>query len=365
MKEHLIDTQKVHAWICEIFEAAGSSANEARLTADHLVLANLSGHDSHGVGMVPRYVKSLLNDELQLNRKIELAVDAGSMIIADGGVGMGQSVAHQAMTVAIERAGQYGIALMGLRNSHHLGRVGHWAEMAIAAGMVSIHFVNANTRTPAVTPYGGSQGRFLTNPFTVGIPRANGEHLVLDFATSAIAHGKARVAMNKQVPLPEGTTIDPDGRPTTDARVLFDEPMGAIRTFAQHKGHALAMVCEMLGGAMTGGQTLKPKDWPRQWSIINNMLTIVFDPRRLGTADSFETETRDFIEWVRSARLDEIGRELGGILMPGDPERRMRKARAQQLPIDDGTMIELIDAARAVAGARGKPVTDPTSLIVG
>ncbi len=365
MKEYLIDTQKVHAWIGEIFSAAGSSVQEARLTADHLVLANLSGHDSHGVGMVPRYVKSMLNDELQLNREIEIVLDTGAMVIADGGLGMGQSVAHQAMTVAIERAGRHGIALTGLRNSHHLGRVGHWAEMAIDAGMVSIHFVNANTRTPAVTPYGGGQPRFLTNPFTVGIPRANGEPIVLDFATSSIAQGKARVALNKQVPLPEGTTIDAQGRPTTDPQVLFQEPMGAIRTFAQHKGHALAMVCEMLGAAMTGGHTLKPKDWPKQWGIVNNMLTIVFDPRKLGTSESFETETRDFIEWVRSARLDEVGRELGGILMPGDPERRMRAARAQRLPIDDGTMTELVEAAAAVGRVHGKHVTDPMTLIVG
>lgn len=363
MKEHLVATDALHAWTVEIWEKAGSSEKEARLTADHLVGANLAGHDSHGVGMVPRYVKSWRGNSLQLNRKIELAVDTGAMVVADGGMGMGQSVSHQAMLLGIERAKQHGVALLGLKHSHHLGRVGHWAEMAVAEGLVSIHFTNALNDSPMVAPHGGSQPRFLTNPFTVGIPRANGEPVVLDFATSAIAHGKARVAMNKGVPVPVGSTIDADGQPTTDASVLFNEPLGSIKTFAAHKGHALAMVVEMLGAAMIGGKTTYPGNYPGGMGIMNNMLAIIFDPAKLGTGAAFESETKNFVDWVQSARLDEVGQELGGVLLPGDPERRMRAARAAQIPIDEETMTELVQAAKTVSQASGKTVTDPTSLI--
>lgn len=363
MKEHLVDTDKLHAWTVEIWAQAGSSKEEATLTADHLVGANLAGHDSHGVGMVPRYVKSWRDNALQLNQKIGLTVDTGAMIIADGGMGMGQSVAHQAMKLGIERAKAHGVALLGLKDSHHLGRVGHWAEMAVSEGLVSIHFTNAVNNAPMVAPHGGSQPRFLTNPFTVGIPRAGGEPVVLDFATSAIAHGKARVAMNKGVPVPVGSTIDAEGRPTTDASVLFNEPLGSIKTFAAHKGHALAMVVEMLGAAMIGGKTTHPENYPKGMGIINNMMAIIFDPARLGTGVAFESETKSFVDWVQSARLDDVGRELGGVLVPGDPERRMRTARAAQIPIDEETMAELVQAARTVSDASGKPVTDPTSLI--
>lgn len=365
MKEHQIETPALQQWVQTLFECAGSSEAEASIAAHNLVLANLSGHDSHGIGLVPRYVKSFIGGELILNRKIELAVDTGPMVIADCGMGMGQSVGTQALEVGIERARQHGVALLGIRNAHHIGRIGHWAEQAIDAGMVSIHFVNATIKTPIVAPHGGAEARFLTNPFTVGIPRRDGEPLVLDFATSAIAHGKARVALNKGVGVPPGTTIDSAGEPTTDPSVLYNDPLGAIRTFAAHKGHALAIVCELLGAAMTGGRTTHPQSLPEGLGIVNNMLSIIFDPARLDTQENFESETSLFIDWVQSARLDDVGRELGGILMPGDPERRMRAARANHIPIDQGTMDELCEAAREIREASGKPVPDPSALISG
>lgn len=362
MQEFLFPTKALHSWIIELFEAAGSSKTEASLTADHLIGANLAGHDSHGIGMVPRYVKSWRGQSLQLNRTIELVVDTGAMVVADAGMGMGQSVAHQAMLVGIERAKTHGVALLGLRHAHHIGRVGHWAEMAVAEGLVAIHFTNALNDTPMVAPHGGAEPRFLTNPFTVGIPRANADPIVLDFATSSIAHGKARVAMNKGVPIPVGSAIDADGLPTTDPSVLFQDPSGAIRTFAEHKGHALAMVVELLGAAMIGGKTTYPANFPGGMGIMNNMLAIVFDPAKLGTSSAFETETREFVQWVKSAKLDAIGEQLGGVLMPGDPERRTRKARANQMPVDESTLTELIIAAQTVTGATGKPVTNPETL---
>ena len=254
MPDFTIHPDALHQWVIDLFSAAGSNATEARLAADHLVDANLTGHDSHGVGMIPKYVTALVNKKLQLNQTIEIVSDTGTMLTVDARRGLGQSVTHQAMELAIARARQHGVCVMGLRNSHHLGRVGHWAEQAIAAGMVSIHFTNANSNH-VVAPHGGIEPRFVTNPFTVGIPRSGRDPLLLDFATSAIAHGKARVAYNKKVAVPPGSLIDAAGQPTTDPAVIFESPVGALLTFAGHKGYALAMVCEMLGAALTGGDT--------------------------------------------------------------------------------------------------------------
>lgn len=266
MAEFVIHPDRLHRWMNDLWLRAGSSAREATLTADHLVGANLAGHDSHGVGMAPRYVKSWRCNELQLNQTVEVLSDQGALLTVDGRHGMGQSVTHQAMTLAIERARTHGVCVMGLRNAHHLGRVGHWAEQAVAAGLVSIHFTNAVSTVPMVAPYGGAAARFLTNPFTVGIPRPGGEPFLLDFATSAIAHGKVRVAWNKKksdptVQVPEGSLIDAKGQPTRDPNVLFEPPEGphgALQTAAAHKGYALAMVCELLGAALTGGATAAP-----------------------------------------------------------------------------------------------------------
>jgi hydroxycarboxylate dehydrogenase B len=353
MADHLLPTQALHRWMVDLWLAAGSSRDEATLTADHLIGANLAGHDSHGVGMAPRYVESWLNDELQLNQKVEIVHDAETLMTIDGRRGMGQSVAYQAMNIAIERACKLGVCVMGLKHSHHLGRVGHWAEQAVAQGMVSIHFTNAVSPSAMVAPHGGAQGRFLTNPFTVGIPRPGAEPIMLDFATSAIAHGKVRIAYNKGVKVPPGALIDGEGRPTDDPAVMFEPagaPAGSLLTFAAHKGYALAMVCELLGAALTGGETAHPANLTIKTGVWNSMLVIVFDPKRLGTSQYFEREARSFIDWVQSAPLRE---GVDAILMPGDPERASRIVRAELIPIDSNTLAQLDGAAAAIAKHNG------------
>lgn len=361
MADMPLPTAALHDWVVQLFDAAGSSPDEARLAADHLVGANLAGHDSHGVGMIPMYVDALLADELKLNRRVEVALDAGAMLIVDGCRGLGQSVAHQAMALAIERARAHGVVLMGLRNAHHIGRVGHWAEQAIAAGMGSVHFTNAISQGLKVAPYGGMDSRLQTNPFTVGFPVPGGEPVVLDYATSAIAVGKVRVAYNKGERVAAGCLIDADGQPSTDPGVIFGPARGgALRTFAGHKGHALAMVCELLGAALTGGETARPENRKMRYATWNNMLVIVFDPQRLGTAERFGAETRAFVDWVRSARLSG---EVDRIMVPGEPERRMRAERAARLALDPTTLGQLDEAAAKIAAARGRgpgPLSDRT-----
>ncbi len=353
MADHLIPTAALQRWMIDLWLAAGSSDREATLTADHLVGANLAGHDSHGVGMAPRYVNSMLAGELKLNQVVEIASDSGSLLVVDGKRGMGQNVTFQAMEIAIERARKHGVCVMGLKHSHHLGRVGHWAEQAVAAGLASIHFTNAVSR-PMVAPWGGAEARFNTNPFTVGIPRRDAEPIVLDFATSAIAHGKARVAYNKKVKVPPNSLIDRHGKPTDDPAVMFEPPEGphgALLPAAMHKGYALSMVCELLGAALIGGESTRPGNLEMKYGIWNNMLAIVFDPQRLGTGERFEQEARAFVEWVQSAPQSGT---TDGIMMPGDPERRTRKARAHQIPIDSGTLAQLDEASRQIAAARGQ-----------
>jgi hydroxycarboxylate dehydrogenase B len=248
-----------------------------------------------------------------------------------------------------------------LRQSHHLGRVGHWAEQAVAAGLIAIHFTNSVSR-PNVAPWGGAQGRFNTNPFTVGIPVPGREPWVLDFATSAIAQGKVRVAFNKGVAVPPGSLLDAQGEPTDDPSVLFPkegEAMGALLTMASHKGHALALVCEVLGAALTGGPTSRPETMAIKHGVWNSMLTIVLDPQRLNTAEHFNAEVKAFVEWLQSSAL-RPGHDA--VLLPGDAERRYRRQRAQQLPIDDGTLAELDEAAAAVNRARGTALAPLSAL---
>lgn len=323
-----------------VVERAGSSEREARLVAEQLVEANLTGHDSHGVGMLPRYVEALGEGGLRTNQRLRVVNDAGALLMLDGNAGFGQVMAHDAMVLGIERAAQHGVAVLGLANSHHIGRIGHWAEQCVAAGLVSIHFVNVISK-PVVAPFGGRDARFVTNPFCVGIPMPNGEPILLDFATSRIAMGKVRVALNKGEQVKPDTLLDAQGEPTTDPAALFATPSGAILTFGEHKGYGLAVVCEILGGALAGGHALHGR--PTSRAIINNMLTFIVDPRRLGTAERLASEAMAFADWVRtSPPMHGVDR----VRLAGEPERETRRERlASGIPIDATTWSQIIEAA--------------------
>ena len=328
-----------------IFERAGWTARDAALAADHLVLANLSGHDSHGVGMVPRY---MLAAEKGLLKKgpdtISTVVDAGALLTLDGGLGLGQVVGFDAMNLAIERASVHGVTVLTLRNTHHLGRIGHWGEQVAAAGLVSINYVNVIGRPALVAPWGGSKARFSTNPICVAFPRAGADPVVLDFATSRIAHGKTRVAWKRGVPVADGNLIGRDGKPTNDPSVMWVEPLAALLPFGEHKGFGLAFMCELLAGGLSGAGTIPGR---MDWGVIdNNMLSIVIDPAKLGGAGSYAAETEKLIEWVTSTPAAE---GFDRVRIPGEPEREMRALRgASGVPLDPTTWGEIVAAAVAL-----------------
>ena len=353
----LLPTEATRQWLFNLWRAAGSNEQEARLTADHLVGANLAGHDSHGVGMVAPYVRSLQANELQLNQILSIVTDTGSLLVVDGNRGIGQSMAYQTMQLAITRAKQNGVVIVGLKNTHHIGRVGHWAEMAIAANLASIHFTNVVSR-PIVAPHGGRQGRLGTNPLTVGLPRRDGPPILLDFASSAVAVGKIRVAYNKKGAAPVGTLIAHEGNATTNPAVMYEEPMGALLTAAGHKGYALSMVCDLLGSALFGGTTAQPSHL-RPPATYNNMLAIVFDPARFGAGEHFEQESQAFIDHVQSAKRSNAN---APIEIPGDAERRFRVQRTQAMPVDTGTLRTMDDAAGMINALRGSALPPASSL---
>jgi hydroxycarboxylate dehydrogenase B len=321
--------------------AGGSEAQEAKLVAENLVIANLTGHDSHGIGMMPRYVEALLEGGLHPNRKVEVKLDGGALLALDGGAGYGQSIGLQATRLAIERAKKHGLSITTLGNSHHLGRIGHWAEMAVAEGLVSLHFVNVISFA-RVAAYGGADGRFGTNPVCIGIPLPGEAPFLLDMATSAVAQGKLRVAHNKGVKIPLGWLIDRDGNPTDDPKWGVVQPFGAMQTFGGHKGYGLAVACELLGGALTGGGTWHyPEGTKRR--VLNGMLSIVIDPERLGTKQTFERETREYLDWIRKSPP---APGFDRVRIAGEPEREYRAQRERDgVPVDESTWKEILGAA--------------------
>ncbi|MCX5494738.1 malate/lactate/ureidoglycolate dehydrogenase [Kaistia dalseonensis] len=338
---HRIAAERLRSATTSLLRAAGSAEREARLVADHLVEANLRGHDSHGVGVLPLYISTARAGGLVLNQTLMVALDTGSLLICDAGNGAGQVMAHDAMALGIERARQSGSAIVSLRNSHHVGRIGHWAEQCASAGMVSLHFVNVAAGT-FVAPFAGTRARLGTNPFAAGFPRPDAPPVIVDFATSQLAMGKIRVAHNKGEALPPGALLDAEGRPTTDPAALFATPPGSMVTFGDHKGWGLALACELLGAALVGGKTQSGPDGAG--TTINSMFSVIVSPEQIGTAAAFSQELEAVLGWVLSENADGAS-----IKLPGTPELETRALRLRDgIPLDPKTLDQIAAAARDV-----------------
>lgn len=304
---------------------------EAATVARHVVNANLAGHDSHGVDRVPRYVQWQKAGYVVAGQKISVISDGGAFALLDGNFGFGQTVAQQATEFGIARALEKGSCIVGLRNAGHIGRTGDYAEMATAQGLISIHFVNV-AGSVLVAPFGGKERRFSTAPMSIGVPLPGGP-IILDFATSLVAEGKVLVASNGGKALPENALITADGEMSDDPHTLYGPyeavgprnaagGTGAIRAFGDHKGSGLALMCELLAGALTGGGTSGPIT--ERARIANGMLSIYLSPQHFGDEDAFHQAATDYVAWVKSCApaVTDVP-----VLVPGEPENNRRAAR--------------------------------------
>jgi uncharacterized oxidoreductase len=335
----ILPATKLITLVSAIMRGAGCSNAEAETVARRLVDANCVGHESHGIIRVAKYLQWVREGTLRPNAAPTLAVDTDTLAIVDGNRGFGQVIGEYATRLGTAKAAKTGIAMIGLRNCGHLGRVGDWAEMAAASGRVSLHFLNTSG-AQRVAPYGGSDRRLSTNPICIGVPVANGEPVILDVTTSMVAEGKLMVAVNKGEQVPQGWIIDRDGAPTTDPKAFYDG--GALLTVGAHKGSGLSIVTDLLAGAVSTGRSSDSDDTV----LRNNMLSIYIAPEVYAPDGSVAREAQRFVDWVRASPPINPGEP---VLAPGDVERRMRAARMQDgVPIDATTWADLLEAAGSV-----------------
>ncbi|MDX2204944.1 MAG: malate/lactate/ureidoglycolate dehydrogenase [Hyphomicrobiaceae bacterium] len=333
----------------DIFAKAGCSAAEAERIGRYLVSANLTGHDSHGVVRVPRYLAWKSEGAVKADQTVKVLTETPVLAVLDGLHGFGQTVAPQAVEIGISKCRRNGLSMIALRNAGHIGRVGDWAEMAAAEGLVSVHFVNASGSV-LVAPYGGTERRLSTAPFCVGVPRPGHAPVVLDFATSVVAEGKVLVASFGGKTLPENALIALDGSMGTDPHMLYGDytptgrrdhakGKGAIRAFGEHKGSGLAFLCEILGGSLTG---MSATGEGRPFG--NGMLSFYVDPQVVDPDSFFPADMARYIAYFKSARPAVEG---GEVLIPGEPEERTRADRLENgVPLSDDTWAAIVNAAR-------------------
>jgi uncharacterized oxidoreductase len=349
----LIPAERLEGFVRAIFTAERCSEAESERIARYLVRSNLNGHDSHGVIRVRRYVTWLRSGVVERDRTLEVVTESDAFAVVDGHYGFGGTIGPQAVELGIRKAQAGGVAIVALRHASHLGRIGEWAEMAVEAGLVCVHFVNV-AGSVLVAPFGGVDRRFSTAPVAIGFPLPGRDPIILDFATSAVAEGKVLVASNGGKKLPEGSLIEPDGRLSTDPATLYGplgeagvrdyrQGRGAIRAFGEHKGSGLALMCELLAGALTGSGACGPGER----RFCNGMLSIYITPAFLGSQDAFAAEARSYIDFFKSSRPAIPGED---VLLPGEPERRTKADRlANGVPLPG----EVWESLRAVARDAG------------
>lgn len=326
-----------------LFVAAGVPADDAEVVCRHLVDANLCGHDSHGVMRVPQYLQFLDDGKFRANVPLDILSETPAVVAADANWGLGQVQAHRLLAKLIDKANALGVASGTLRNSGHVGRLGEYAERAAANGLALIACVNSHGAGRRVAPPGGREGRISTNPICLGVP-TDAEPVILDFGTSVAAEGKVRVHFQKKEPVPAGWLLDANGQPTTNPAVLYEEPRGTLIPFGgaqAYKGFGLGLLIDLFAGGLSGGSCSHP-DAPLA-GIGNALVFVVLNPALFGGREQFLQSTTGLSAFVRSCPpADGVEK----ILLPGDPEREMKKKRLiEGIAIPDGTWAIMVKEA--------------------
>lgn len=344
--ERRIAAPDLTAFAQGLVRSTGAKETDAARVAEHLVEANLSGHDSHGVGLLPAYIRHAQSGLVKLDGEPEAITDTTVLTQMHAHSSWGAPSADALFARAAPKARAHGLSCATLADAHHLGRVGAYAERLSVQGLVSMHFVNVTDHTPLVAPFRGSDARFGTNPVCIGFPASNERGaFLLDMATSRIALGKVRVAANKGLTVPKGALINEHGMETTDPSGMTGfEVKGALTPMARHKGYGLAFACELLAGVLSRSGTIQPaKD--RRGGILNSLFSILIDPAAFGDPAWMAEEVDAMSDYAtQSPPMDWDS----PVLVPGDAERAWRGKREREgVPLDEITVDQLNEAAQA------------------
>ncbi|MBP6599821.1 MAG: Ldh family oxidoreductase [Giesbergeria sp.] len=331
-----IPLAQLEALLTQVFERHGTSPTVAAALAHNCALAQRDGADSHGVFRIPGYLSTLASGWVNGQAVPQVEDIAPGYVAVDAGNGFAQPALDAARPLLLEKARHNGIALLAVRNSHHFAALWLDVEPFAREGLVALAFVNSMA---CVVPSGGHRALFGTNPIAFAAPRAGGEPLVFDLATSAIAHGDVQIAARAGETLPEGYGVDRHGQPTCSPAAILDG--GALLPFGGYKGSALSMMVELLAAALTGGNFSFDFDWsqhPGAQTPRTGELLIAIDPSK-GAGGNFAQRTENLVQAMRGA---------GQARQPGD-RRYAERALADQL----GVAVSLQDLAalQALAAA--------------
>ena len=317
----------------DVFTAAGSPPDIADAVARSLVLADLSGHPSHGVMRIPDYVSYI--DEGLVDPRVRPSVKqaTANAVSVDGHWGFGQITAAEAVAEVVKLAKASGIAMAGMMNCNHVGRVGEWVELAAASDVIAIMTVGGPSDI-VTAPFGGAETALSTNPIAAGVPAGSRDPMILDYATSAQAVGKIRIAQARGLPVPENSILDASGNPSTDPEDFFDG--GLLLAFGGHKGYALSILVDALGSGLTGSELTDR--YHKLGAVLIGIDPGVFRPR-----DEYGAAVDGLFDRITGV---EPAPGFSEVLIPGEPERRARSEQlATGVEVAPATLQTLLDTA--------------------
>lgn len=334
----------------DIFASRGIPVDVAGRVAESLTLANLRGHDSHGIIRVLEYVDWVERGWVDPGARLEVVRDQPSLLVCDGHFGFGQVVGRDACELAIAKARRESLCVLTLRRAGHLGRIGEFMELAAEAGLVAFAFTNTHGGGVLVAPHGGCERRLSANPLGGGAP-TDGFPWVLDLSTSTTAEGKIKVARSRRERMAPGLFVNGQGVPSTDPEEYYANPPGALLSMAGHKGYVLSMFCEVFAGALSGAGCSRAG----VERVANGFFALICNPAAFAGADFFRQELESLGAWVKSSRLREGATE---ILLPGEFEARAGERRgAEGIDVEQATWDRLVE----LASARGVSTPAPVS----
>ena len=333
----LFESADLRTFARDVFIACKVPVDIAEEVAMALSLADLSGHPSHGAIRVPSYVEMIDDGRvIPANRPFDISRSANTVLI-DANWGFGHPAAAYSTRAVASMALESGLALAGCVHLNHIGRLGQWAELAAELGIVLIMLTGGEYTTMTGTPFGG-RGRVLsTNPMAAAVPSATSGSMILDFATTASAEGKLRVARAKGMQVPPNTIIDKHGNPTTDPEDFYDG--GMLLPFGGHKGYALSLLVDALGSCLTGASQTDNKN-------KFGATLIGINPGVFVSAEAAGAAVDRLFDRVVSVPpapgFDEV-------LIPGSPERRARERHSVQgVELSEATVSALRTTGEAL-----------------
>lgn len=344
----LINVGQLRDYTEKIFKAAGANKKNAKIVANALVSANLCGHDSHGVIRIGQYVKLIKKGDLAPNAEPVVARDTGNAILINGQRGFGQVTVHFGVRTVLNRMAKNEICVVGHCNLNHLGRLSDAVELLAKKGYVAFAFCNGGG--PNVAAFGSRDRIFGTNPLACAFPKPNGQVLLIDFATAALAEGKLRVAKNQGKKIEPGFVLDKKGETTVDPDDFYKG--GVILPMGRHKGSALSLMLELMGGVLTGAGCSIFDDYTEG----NGMTLFCIKPNIFRSKSEF---LRDVVRIEEAIKNAETAKGVKNIFLPGEMEKIAYQKRLKEgIPFDANSLKDILDAGDGLGVKRLGTVTE-------